>query len=195
MKSKPTPPTPPKSIPTGQGQPPSPVTGNPPPSVPISVYRELAAELQATKAMLESMNTQNQQLTRQNQQFHREIERLMQSALTLQQLAGLAPAQNRVEMAAAPVAPAIADMVRNQTLRSKTQPTRPGTEAVVPPAVNDDSLSGDLFTEQGENPHRMESTSKPKDLSGLWLTMTIVVITLTAFGAGFLVFRAFLPRR
>lgn len=59
------------------------------PTVPMSVYRELSAELQASKAMLDSLNQQNQQLARQNQQFRQEIERLSASALNLQQIAGL----------------------------------------------------------------------------------------------------------
>ncbi|NJL23707.1 MAG: hypothetical protein HC895_27585, partial [Leptolyngbyaceae cyanobacterium SM1_3_5] len=57
------------------------------PSVPITVYRELAAELQATKTLLDSMNTQNQQLARHNQQLRQEIEQLAQSAINLRQSA------------------------------------------------------------------------------------------------------------
>jgi len=43
------------------------------PSVPLSVYRELAAELQAAEAMLDSCNAQNQHLAKQNQQLRQEI--------------------------------------------------------------------------------------------------------------------------
>ncbi|NET39889.1 MAG: hypothetical protein F6K19_49375 [Cyanothece sp. SIO1E1] len=57
------------------------------PAVPISVYRELAEELQATKSMLESVNGQNQQLAKQNQQLRQEIEKVVQSALQLRQMA------------------------------------------------------------------------------------------------------------
>jgi len=42
-------------------------------SVPLSVYRELAAELQAAEAMLDSCNAQNQHLAKQNQQLRQEI--------------------------------------------------------------------------------------------------------------------------
>src|ERR671932_1404082 len=56
------------------------------PSVPISVYRELAAELQAAQAMLESLKAQNQQLVKQNQQLRQEVEKAVQSAQHLQQI-------------------------------------------------------------------------------------------------------------
>jgi len=57
------------------------------PSVPISVYRELSAELQATRAMLEALNHHNQVLVQQNQQMRSQIDRLVQSALELRQIA------------------------------------------------------------------------------------------------------------
>ncbi len=43
------------------------------PSVPISVYRELAAELQAAEALLDSLNAQNQHLAKHNQKLRQEI--------------------------------------------------------------------------------------------------------------------------
>jgi hypothetical protein len=178
------------------------------PSVPISVYRDLAAELQATKAMLESMSSQNQQLARQNQQFRQEIERLVQSAMNLQQIAGLAQAQP----AARPNPPAstsdqpeaIADVIRQQAARSGQRPARPVPTAppAEPPASAQPNLpdlapliNDDLFTEQREE--QLTPTPKPatKDMGSFWLTITILVIVVTAFSASFLIFRAFMPRR
>lgn len=57
------------------------------PSVPLSVYREVTTELQAAKAMLNSLHTQNQQLVKQNQQLRQEIEKVVQSVLHAQQIA------------------------------------------------------------------------------------------------------------
>ena len=72
-------------------------SGNPngqSPSVPLTVYRELAAELQATQAMLDSLHAQNQQLSRenqnlshQNQQLLSEVHNVVNSALSLGQIA------------------------------------------------------------------------------------------------------------
>jgi len=43
------------------------------PSVPISLYRELAAELQAARSLVENLSAQNQYLVQQNQQLRQEI--------------------------------------------------------------------------------------------------------------------------
>ncbi|PZO15364.1 MAG: hypothetical protein DCF25_13780 [Leptolyngbya foveolarum] len=60
------------------------------PSVPMSVYRELATELRATKAVIDSLNSRNQQLLQQNQFLKQEIHNVVQSALSLGQAAGVA---------------------------------------------------------------------------------------------------------
>lgn len=62
------------------------------PSVPMSVYRELAAELQATKAMVNSLSRQNHDLAQQNRVLKQEIHRAVQVTLTLGQLAGVTQA-------------------------------------------------------------------------------------------------------
>lgn len=198
---------------TGQGQP-GKATGNGyAPSVPITVYRELAAELQATKAMMESMSAQNQQLVRQNQLMRQEIERLMQSALTLQNIAGIAQPNGAsaapiVNHSAATNPEAIADLVRQATRPAQPRPAQPqaeqtqsptpeqiqGTQAPANP-VEFDPLANDLFTEIAEEPHRSEKRPvNAKDMGGFWLTATIAVIVITAFGAGFMVVRPLLSR-
>ncbi|OIP71020.1 MAG: hypothetical protein AUK48_13020 [Oscillatoriales cyanobacterium CG2_30_44_21] len=48
-------------------------------SVPVTVYRELAAELQSTQAKLSFFQLQNDQLTRQNQMLLQEFEAIAQS--------------------------------------------------------------------------------------------------------------------
>ena len=56
----------------------------------MSVYRELASELRATKAVIDSLNSRNQQLLQQNQFLKQEIHNVVQSALSLGQAAGVA---------------------------------------------------------------------------------------------------------
>ncbi|MDX2216956.1 MAG: hypothetical protein SFY66_27065 [Oculatellaceae cyanobacterium bins.114] len=185
------------------------------PSVPITVYRELAAELQATKAMMESMTAQNQHLVRQNQLLRQEIERVVHSALTLQQIAGGSQspvaARNGVPNGVI-VAPstathpeAIADLVRQaarppQPRVERSAPTPDMATPAAPPAQPtpsepNDALTNDLFSEIAEEPHRHEKRPPAKDMGGFWLTATIAVIVVTAFGAGFLVVRPLLPGR
>ena len=48
-------------------------------SVPVTVYRELAAELQSTQAKLSFFQLQNEQLTKQNQMLLQEFEAIAQS--------------------------------------------------------------------------------------------------------------------
>ncbi|MGC1395516.1 MAG: hypothetical protein WA828_14635, partial [Coleofasciculaceae cyanobacterium] len=56
------------------------------PSVPITVYRELAAELQAAQTTIDSLRSQNQQLVKQNQQLQQQVEKVVHSAQHLQQI-------------------------------------------------------------------------------------------------------------
>lgn len=69
------------------------------PSVPMSVYRELAAELRANKAVIDSLNSRNQQLAEQNQFLKQEIHNVVQATLNLGQAAGVAR-QSAQEMGA-----------------------------------------------------------------------------------------------
>jgi hypothetical protein len=166
------------------------------PSVPISVYRELAAELQTTKAMLDLVNNQNQQLTQQNERLRQEIERVIQSALRLQQVAELsqptAP-QPTLEDEALAEAEKMADQIRTQR---SDRPT-PGIPAPIPPINSNDPdiKPNELFTEQSESIRPNPKSNPPRDLSGLWLTLIIVTIIVTAFSIGFIVVRPFLPKR
>jgi hypothetical protein len=57
-------------------------------SVPISVYRELSAELQATQAMLDSLHGQNQHLRKQNLHLQQEVDSIVQAAQKMQHMVG-----------------------------------------------------------------------------------------------------------
>jgi hypothetical protein len=172
------------------------------PTVPMSVYRELSAELQASKAMLDSLHQQNQQLARQNQQFRQEIERLSASVLNLQQIAGLPqPGWGTPTHADQEDARAIADQIR-LPMRPQASPSA-RKAAAKPPTNGEASRRTDVdklpaeplqFTEQpGGLPVGDLSESSPRDLSGLWLWFTVLAIIITAFGAGFMVMRPLLP--
>lgn len=56
-------------------------------SVPISVYRELAAELQEAQREITYFKQENQKLLQQNQQLQQETEKLFQATQNLKQLA------------------------------------------------------------------------------------------------------------
>jgi hypothetical protein len=160
------------------------------PSVPISVYRQLAAELQATKTLLESANDQNQRLTQQNQQLRQEIESLVQSAFKLQQI---------INPSSRPAPPANSDRAEasgDSPSGANPQVVKPQTEPH-PAGLNPTEsfpFADNLVFEQKEEPRYRLSSPKARDLSGLWLAIAIVVIIVSAFGAGFVIMRLFSPK-
>ena len=56
------------------------------PSVPLSVYRELVKELQATQARVEFLEAQNQQLVKSNRQLRQEIETVVAQGRRLEKV-------------------------------------------------------------------------------------------------------------
>ncbi|MEM9090158.1 MAG: hypothetical protein AAGC93_15585 [Cyanobacteria bacterium P01_F01_bin.53] len=89
------------------------------PSVPMSVYRELAAELRTNKAVIDSLNSCNQQLIEQNQFLKQEIHNVVQATLNLGQAAGVArqaaQAANAQNFPSAIAPDTLAKLVRAET--------------------------------------------------------------------------------
>lgn len=170
------------------------------PSVPISVYRELAAELQAAQAMLESLNAQNQQLTRQNLQLRQEIEKVVQSHLHLQQFV------SSWQQGSAAEAPSGYSEFRPEFSQATTvrrprpapspassvdSPLPPPSPQMPEPTVS--PFSEKVFAEQEEGRYRQPSPpERSSDVNGWWLVVAIVLIVATAFGTGFLIVRPLL---
>jgi hypothetical protein len=207
----------------------SPVPGQTPsgnayaPSVPISVYRQLAAELQSAKATAELLNNQNQQLTRQNQQLRQEIDRMVQVASQLQQMANsfadlpqpapVEPSEIPLEMVTPVRQPVPQPVASPRPVRTKPAPTpmqmvemgaiipkgdllRTAKPTHKPQSPEPMILSEELFTEQEEvRSRRPAPPEAAKDLNGIWLVVVIGFIVITAFGAGFMVVRPLLPNR
>lgn len=170
---------------------PAPPATNPySPSVPISLYREVATELQSMKTNLESLRLQNQELTEQNQQLRVEIERVVQSALQLRQVAD-AHHKSHLPVSEAPQSDL---QVYFESPPAPAQPSSsPGAGNSKQPEVAGSQKP--LFTEQPPQPRRKPDSPRSSDLSGWWLVLTIAVIVVTAFGTGFLIVRPLLPSR
>lgn len=163
------------------------------PSVPVSVYRELAAELQATKAMVDSLSNQNNHLTHQNHLLRQNIHQMVQVALQLGHHAGVAhPAEAEMTFSTPSVQPPYSPV--NQP--EEPQPlTSPAAEPSRPQPARKAELSK-IFTEQSGEKRRysLESTAGGS-MSTLWLIASIAIIILTAFGAGFLIMRPLINDR
>jgi hypothetical protein len=179
------------------------------PSVPISLYREVTAELQAAQAMLDSLKTHNQQLVQQNQQLRREVETVVQVSQQLQQVVNSAQSVTQTGMpqmpsvkfnfSVQPPPPAPATSQTNSTVPQPPQTVAfpfPVPEAQPTVASIPQPLPEKLFTEVPETPYRVRSQSKKaSDLSGLWLAIAIFLIVIAAFGAGYLVVRPLLMKK
>lgn len=163
------------------------------PSVPISVYREVIAELQATKNSVEAMKIQNQQLAKQNQQLRQEIERTVQAALQLRQVSNAMPGINP----AAPPAPRL-DLMPEVEAASFQIPVMPPRIPLAPkPEPVPSSLEfpeEKLVIEEDSKPRRKIKPEQDThfELSGWMLGLVIALIVVTAFGAGFLLVRPLL---
>lgn len=142
------------------------------PTVPLSVYRELAAELQVKEAQLNSFTAQNQHLAHQNQQLRQEIDIAVQSVLRLQQVVDSSETQtSRVSL----------PLPRSQDPLLQTR------EAKV--------FSKKVFLEQDAGRYRHRSQPDPSEMSGWRLVIAILLILVTAFGAGYLIVRPLLQNR
>ncbi len=179
------------------------------PSVPISLYREVTAELQAAQAMVDSLKTHNQQLVQQNQQLRREVETVVQVSQQLQQVVNSAQSVTQTGMPQMPsvkfnfsVQPPPPPPATSQTNSAIPQPPQtvafpfPLPDPEPTPASMPQPLPEKLFTEVAETPYRVRSQlKKTSDLSGLWLAIAIFLIVIAAFGAGYLVVRPLLMKK
>ena len=175
------------------------------PSVPLSIYRELAAELQAAEAMLDSLNAQNQHLAQQNQQLRQEIDKAVQTVLHLQQVVDSSCTVSWSEK------PQMTPDFRTEPSRTVNAAPRPIHRSSRPPTTVQSAVDGQsvfqkrgagssssekLFTEQEEGRYRRRPQQEfASEISGWWLATAMLLIIVTAFGAGFLIVRPLLQSR
>jgi hypothetical protein len=178
------------------------------PSVPISLYREVAAELQTAKAMLESLKTHNQQLVQQNQQLRREVETVVYAAGQLQQAINSAQAVTQIPIpqmplvkanfsAQAPYPTSTPLHLSGETPEISNIPSPLELPFPFPEVEPTNSHNSErLYTEEPERPYRLRSQSKKTpELSGIWLTVAIFLIVVAAFSAGYWVVRPVLMKK
>ncbi|PSB25902.1 hypothetical protein [Stenomitos frigidus] len=159
------------------------------PSVPISLYREVATELKATQSKIESLTLQNQQLTQQNQQLRVEIERVVQSALQLRQTADA-----HLPATQFPANQLAGASTATQGLELHFQPPV-AASGTIAPEKPEPSTPKSLFTEQEGKLRQPASKERSAEMGGWWLAIVICFIIVTAFGTGFFIVRPLLPSR
>lgn len=185
----------------------------PPPStaaVPISVYRELAAELQTTQAELYQLRSENQRLVEQNRSLRQEADRVVELTQTLQKaaqrLAFSPPGSSVAPYSATSLDRANAPAAPGDPYGSYGPPANSGYNAGGYASGPEAGAMPGEAVQAGENP---KSSSRPTafdrpeprpdldregmDSGGWWLVLTVILIVMTAFGTGFLIVRPFLP--
>ena len=190
---------------------------NYPPSVPLYVYRELTAELQAIQSKLDVVTNHNQKLAQENQQLRQEITKVIESCLELQKLVDASAPSS-------PVAPQLNKEVKSLTQLQATinnnhevtytnkpkvttapprQEPKPQKKAVIKNthsqnhhqgaavSATDINATGSqkVFIEEKKVRFSRPTMSNTKELSGWNLLITIVLIMITGFAAGYVVVR------
>lgn len=157
------------------------------PSVPLSVYRELAAEMQANQETIAQLKTQNQQLVQQNQQLRQEIQKLFTSTLHLQKLA------ESIEVTPT-VVPEFTPVQRVEFIIEPPAPPLEPSAPIFPPQPTPPPET--LVTEQEEGRYRRPTPpEKMSDLNGVWLAVALFLIGVFAFGSTFAILRPILMKR
>ena len=172
------------------------------PSVPISVYRDLATELHACQAKLDALSAQNQQLVQENQLLRQEIKKAVESVLRLQKLVDSQPKvsshtasqaipddKSQTKRPVTPVSP------KEQVFRGRPSFAEPSPTPVFPPEMEiPSSIPEPVFIEEQEVSYYPYSESEPTHVKGWWLIIAILLIIVLGFGAGYLVVRPLLEK-
>ncbi|UKP00397.1 hypothetical protein [Nostoc sp. UHCC 0870] len=175
-----------------------------PTSVPLYVYRELAAELKATQSQLDVLTAKNQQLVQENQLLRHEITQVVKSFIHLQKLVDYRTTPNFTSIPNSH--PEVSNIPSNhQSPETKPRPQgKRSRQPVVPEASSSKSrqtnfavpvveisppMPETVLIEEQEVGYYPASESKAKEINGWWLAISIVFIMLTAFGAGYLIVR------
>lgn len=171
-----------------------------PPSVPLSVYRDLAAELQAAQSVVDSLSAKNHLLNQENQLLRQEITKAVNSVMQLQQLLS-ATTTNSYNPQGYPTANNQQPSVQPQQ-NPKPQPRKQRTAAPKKIKVNRAPqpqptpeyfpMAESVYIEEEEVRYYPYSHTQKAEGNGWMLLIAILLIVLTAFGAGYLIVRPLL---
>lgn len=172
------------------------------PSVPLSVYRELAAELQAAQAKLDTLVERNQQLTQENQELRQEITKAVNTVLQLQNVID-SQQENREYQKPhiqyhQPSRPQVEQRNENprRVMRTphKKKVSRPRPPVVPPKVEIPHSIPEQVLVEEQEVRYYRQRQPRTSEVSGWFLALAIFLIVFTAFGAGYFIVRPLLKR-
>lgn len=173
-------------------------------SVPLSVYRELAAELQAAQVAIHQLNQQNEHLAQENQVLRQKIAKTVNAVLHLQNAVNSPPDnvyngaayssfnQPSVEKHEKQYTPQNKQYKRQNSptkkrvKRSRTSPVIPQVTEYIEP------MPETVFIEEEQASYFYNDESELSQVSGWWLIFAIIFIIIMGFGAGYIVVRPLL---
>lgn len=165
------------------------------PSVPLLVYRDLAAELQATQAKLDTLTAKNQKLVQENHLLRQEIAKVVKSVLHLQKWANIsddsvrvAPPNLHQQVSPSPETSPTQSQNPKFPTPSSTPQSEPQHSSFTYPVEEMPLSSEPVYLEEQEVSYYPTSAEK-KVISGWWLVFCILLIIFTAFGTGYLIVR------
>ncbi|WP_367579880.1 hypothetical protein [Nostoc sp. PCC 7107] len=169
--------------------------------MPLYVYRELAAELEATQAKLDALTAKNQQLTQENQFLRQEITKVLQSVSNLQKLVDFRSPESKEsnsqprptgEVKNTAKQPKKAARPRQSEARprqSEAPKAKRRPDFSVPVVEISSHIPETIFIEEQSVNYYPSMEAKKKEMNGWGLVITILLVMLTAFGAGYLIVR------
>ena len=160
------------------------------PSVPLSVYRDLAAELQGSQVRIDELAAQNEKLAQENQILRQEIAQAVQSFLHLQKLVD---SDRQPSLNLDPHS--YSDLIRetkhpaHEARQRFTQRQNPSSPVVPWSNEINSPMPETFFIEEQEVQYDSLGEPDAVDISGWRLAITILLIILMGFGAGYLIVR------
>lgn len=143
-------------------------------AVPLAVYRELAAELQATQTLLDSLHEQNQQLSQDNQQLSQENQQLKSEIVK--------------------VVNCVQQMGKVAQSLELGEPTVNSNGVSVERAAELKFSSPQAVVTQPSNPNPFE-VAKEEASEKKWFVALLLMIVIGAFGVGYFVARPLMSGR
>jgi hypothetical protein len=151
-------------------------------AVPLAVYRELAAELQATQTLLDSLHEQNQQLNQDNQLLSRENQQLKSEIVkvvnSVQQMGKVAQSFE--------LGDTHQELLRDRSLHSNFF----SADHLADPKFS----SQRAVTTQPASPNPFE-IAKEEAREKKWFVAIVLMIVIGAFGVGYFVARPLISGR
>jgi hypothetical protein len=183
----------------GDVSPEQPVGSTPPttpgPSVPISIYRQLAHELQASQAEIEILKKQNSKLATQNQQLKQGAVQVFEMAHHLQTLIqSQSPREELPDLDSIPShLPMATGSITTGSITTGSMPPGLGlAQDNSHPLSLEESEAEVLYRERPEQLDASVSSEQAVELSGWWLALSVILVVVSMFGMGFLFARPFL---